>query len=49
MIHNIGKQIAEYIVGLFFAAHKNPSIASTQAYLLLWERATLEDQVACKK
>ena len=43
------EEIAELVVGLWFAAHKNPSIGATQAYLFLWERATQHDRQACYK
>jgi sterol 14-demethylase len=41
--------IAEYIVGLLFAAHKNPAIAAAQAYLMLLEQGTPDDQETCRK
>jgi cytochrome P450 len=43
------EEIAEYIVGLLFAAHKNPAIGAAQAYLMLWERGTAQDQINCTK
>jgi sterol 14-demethylase len=42
-------EIAEYIVGLLFAAHKNAAIGTAQAYLMLWERGTANDQEMCRK
>jgi len=42
-------EIAEFTIALLFAAHKNPSIASSQAYLMLHERGTTGDQMACKE
>jgi cytochrome P450 len=42
-------EIAELIVGLLFAAHKNPAIGTAQAYLFLFERASQEDQNKCRE
>ena len=36
------EDIAEYIVGLLFAAHKNPAIGAAQAYLMLFEECPKE-------
>jgi cytochrome P450 len=36
--------IAEYIVGLLFAAHKNPAIGAAQAYLMLYEQCSETDR-----
>jgi cytochrome P450 len=41
-------EIAELIVGLLFAAHKNPAIGAAQAFLFLKERATPEDRTQCQ-
>ena len=41
--------IAEYIVGLLFAAHKNPAIGSSQSYLLLREFGSEEVLLQCQK
>ncbi|CAJ1935269.1 unnamed protein product [Cylindrotheca closterium] len=41
--------IAEFIVGLLFAAHKNPAIGAAQSYLMLVEEATIEEMDLCKK
>ena len=41
-------EISEFIVGLLFAAHKNPAIGAAQSYLFLWERATTDQQNVCK-
>lgn len=38
--------IAEYIVGLLFAAHKNPAIGAAQAYLMLHEHCSETDRQA---
>jgi cytochrome P450 len=38
------KDIAEYIVGLLFAAHKNPAIGASQIYLMMFEDCTNEEQ-----
>ena len=46
--HSI-EDISEYIVGLLFAAHKNPAIGAAQAYLFLFERGTSQDQTSCKE
>ena len=43
------EEISEYIVGLLFAAHKNPAIGAAQAYLFLYERGTVQDQECCKE
>eukprot|EP00980_Cylindrotheca_fusiformis_P009840 scaffold2177_cov115-Cylindrotheca_fusiformis.AAC.5 len=40
-------EIAELIVGLLFAAHKNPAIGTAQSYLMLFERASKEHQSLC--
>jgi sterol 14-demethylase len=42
------EEIAELIVGLLFAAHKNPAIGAAQAFLFLKERATPEDRTQCQ-
>jgi cytochrome P450 len=42
------EEIAELIVGLLFAAHKNPAIGAAQAFLFLKERATPEDRTECQ-
>ena len=42
------EDIAELIVGLLFAAHKNPAIGAAQAFLFLKERATPEDRTQCQ-
>jgi hypothetical protein len=42
-------EIAEFIVGLLFAAHKNPAIGASQAYVFLWERGTEKDQQICRQ
>lgn len=53
MVHGDEKhtipEIAEYIVGLLFAAHKNPAIGTAQAYLMLHEYGTDEDKDLCQK
>ena len=41
--------IAEYIVGLLFAGHKNPSIGAAQSYLLLRQHGSEEVQARCQK
>jgi len=41
--------IAEYIVGLLFAGHKNPAIGAAQSYLLLREHGSKEVQAKCEK
>jgi hypothetical protein len=41
--------ISELVVGLLFAAHKNPAIGAAQSYLLLQEMGTPEDQDLCTK
>ena len=41
--------IAEYIVGLLFAAHKNPAIGAAQSYLLMQEHASDEVLIRCQK
>ena len=46
--HSI-EDISEYIVGLLFAAHKNPAIGAAQAYLFLFERGTTQDQTYCRE
>jgi cytochrome P450 len=40
--------ISELIVGLLFAAHKNPAIGAAQTYLLLRERATAKQLDECR-
>mmetsp|Transcript_30758 Transcript_30758/g.46643 ORF Transcript_30758/g.46643 Transcript_30758/m.46643 type:complete len:493 (+) Transcript_30758:79-1557(+) len=37
-------EIAELIVGLLFAAHKNPAIGTAQSYLMLYEHATSDQK-----
>ena len=39
--------VSELVVGLLFAAHKNPAIGAAQSYLLLQEMGTPEDQALC--
>jgi cytochrome P450 len=39
--------IAEYIVGLLFAGHKNPAIGAAQSYLLLREYGSEQVQANC--
>merc|ERR1712161_76958 len=41
--------IAEYIVGLLFAGHKNPAIGAAQSYLLLQEYGSAEVRAQCQK
>ena len=41
--------IAEYIVGLLFAGHKNPAIGAAQSYLLLQEYGSEEVRAQCQK
>jgi cytochrome P450 len=38
------KDIAEYIVGLLFAAHKNPAIGASQMYVMLFENCSSIEQ-----
>jgi cytochrome P450 len=40
-------EIAELIIGLLFAAHKNPAIGTAQSYLMLCELATPEQRKKC--
>ena len=40
--------IAEYIVGLLFAGHKNPAIGASQSYLLLRQYGSNEVQKKCQ-
>jgi sterol 14alpha-demethylase len=40
-------EVAELIVGLLFAAHKNPAIGAVQSYLLLQEQGTDKDKEVC--
>mmetsp|Transcript_14022 Transcript_14022/g.35280 ORF Transcript_14022/g.35280 Transcript_14022/m.35280 type:complete len:493 (+) Transcript_14022:34-1512(+) len=40
--------IAEYIVGLLFAGHKNPAIGAAQSYLLLREHGSKPVQAKCQ-
>lgn len=42
-------EISEYIVGLLFAAHKNPAIGSAQTFILLREHASEEVRARCQK
>lgn len=41
-------EIAEYIVGLLFAGHKNSAIGSAQSYLLMQQYASDEIRVRCQ-
>mmetsp|Transcript_2603 Transcript_2603/g.5647 ORF Transcript_2603/g.5647 Transcript_2603/m.5647 type:complete len:556 (-) Transcript_2603:240-1907(-) len=41
--------VAEFIVGLLFAAHKNPAIGAAQTYLLLQEHGSKEVRARCRK
>jgi cytochrome P450 len=38
------KDIAEYMVGLLFAAHKNPAIGASQMYLMMFEECSENEQ-----
>lgn len=38
------KEIAEYMVGILFAAHKNPAIGTCQMYLVMFERCTEKER-----
>ena len=40
---------AEFVVGLLFAAHKNPAIGSAQAYLYVMLKGTDQERLAVKK
>eukprot|EP00536_Pseudo-nitzschia_multiseries_P010226 jgi/Psemu1/297512/fgenesh1_pm.305_\ len=40
--------IAEYVVGLLFAAHKNPAIGAAQTYLLLREHGSKDVMARCQ-
>mmetsp|Transcript_30338 Transcript_30338/g.72692 ORF Transcript_30338/g.72692 Transcript_30338/m.72692 type:complete len:344 (+) Transcript_30338:513-1544(+) len=42
-------EIAELIVGLLFAAHKNPAIGAAQSYIMLIEEAAIEEKDLCKQ
>ena len=41
--------ISEYVVGLLFAAHKNPAIGAAQSYLLLQEFGSKNLRAQCQK
>ena len=40
------EEMAELVVGLLFAAHKNPAIGAAQSYLMFWEHCSENDQQA---
>lgn len=42
-------QIAEFIVGLLFAAHKNPAIGAAQSLLMLHTELTAEEKAQCQQ
>ncbi|KAL7527737.1 hypothetical protein ACHAXR_007601 [Thalassiosira sp. AJA248-18] len=46
---NCPGEVAHFIIGLLFAAHKNPAIGAAQSYLMLFERAKPGQQQRCLK
>lgn len=42
-------EIAELLVGMLFAFHKNPSIAASQAFLFFTEKISHEARLQCRK